>query len=225
MLFPENADKFGKFFFFELEDIFNFVQSYAGATPDDAILEIDISPETALNYVSVADYIYFDPTKSDENLSRDDIEAMENFEKYDYTYHHVIPELFINHNLIDAKIKSGDYHLISPDSILSFQKRPEAYFEKDRNPKTVELAKRLDEIWMLRLKINNLKAGFFDFSEECQKNSIEALKPVTDENQLAAELQRLTAELDSAIKGTISFFKDFAREHEKYMALVQVPER
>ena len=55
MFFPDNVDRFGKFFFFEIEDIYNFVYNYTNATPNDVILELDIDRETALKYLSVAD--------------------------------------------------------------------------------------------------------------------------------------------------------------------------
>ena len=117
MLFPENNDRFGKFFFFELEDIYNFVYNYSNATPNDFIIELDIDRETALKYLTVADYSYFDPTKSGKKYTREEMENLGHLGYLFYTYTHAIPELFIDHNLINEKIGRGDYQLLPSASI------------------------------------------------------------------------------------------------------------
>lgn len=224
MLFPENADPFGKFFFFELEDIYNFVYSFASDEygPDAVILELDIDRDTAMKYVAVADYIYHDPTKNIKKASQEELKKFRF--RQDFFYYHTIPELFVDHELVDSKIRNGECRIIPTDTILKYNSSHPSYYEAERNPKTLELAKKLDQIWRLRGRINELNFNityYGSFSEilNGEMEQAEAKQRALD------ELKSLSEKLDSLIEETKTFFKEFEREHEKYMALVPVSER
>lgn len=207
MLFPENADRFGKFFFFELEDLYNFVVNYSNATLSDRILELEIDRETALKYLSTADYYFFDPSKSGKVLTDREIEKNWQLMKELYSCTHAVPELYIDHDLITEKIRAGEYRIIEPQS-MHYKDRPRAYFEKSRNPKTVELARRLKRVKRLRLRLEEI-ATLVAYSTKATSEKLTVFKE----------------ELDDAIKSAADYFAEFAREHEKYMALVPAPER
>lgn len=223
MFYPANIDRHGKFFFFEIEDIYNFVYNYTNATPDDMILQLDIDRETALKYLSVANYAYFDPTKSDEQFTMEEIENMGNEGDNSYTYNHAIPELFIGHDIINDKIQKGEYSILSPETLLKYENRPKSYYEAHRNPKTVELARRLNEVRQLKQEVNENRFVLNNFDKFGEFEG-GAVAPAQKERWLREKLECLEEKLKAATQETIDYFPEFCREHEKYMALVPIAE-
>lgn len=202
MLFPEYCDRFGKFFFFELEDLHQFVRYYNSWYDKEVILELDIDAETALKYLSFALYSYPDPTLTGYIFKSVD---------------HYIPELFIDHEIIDDKIRRGDYRLIYPKQEL--QEFPRCIYEGNRNSKLVELGKFLKKATLAKTYYTSrLKAhdGTTDFSraESLGINMHDFSEPV--------DLEKLIEVINEL---AIKIFMDFAREHEKYMKLVPVDDK
>lgn len=224
MLFPENIDAYGKFFFFELEDIYNFVHHFSNATSNDAILELDIDRETALKYLLISDYYYVDPTKGSLKLTREEIENIPEDKRCLFVFNHYILELFLDHNLVGSKIKNGEYRIIPGQSILEYENHPNSYYETDRNPKALELACHLNKVREIRQDIRSAKYGLSDSSDRYYKLINGEVEPTEPEKLMLAKLKTLNENLSNAIEDTKAYFIEFAREHEKYMALVPVPE-
>ncbi len=219
MLFPENVDQYGKFFFFELEDLYNFVYNYSNATPNDYILELDIDRETALKYLSVANYYYFDPSRNNKAFTDEEIKNGGNLLKNLYSCSHAVPELFVNLDVVNRKIRKGEYTILSPETILKYTGRPISHYESNRNKKTLELAKRLDNVRKVRQKIRD--AGLEIRILQSEDEDFECKKKLSKTEK---KLKACMDELESAKNDVISYFTEFAREHEKYMALVPAPE-
>lgn len=204
MIFPENFDKFGKFFFFELEDAFQFARFYESCTTKDMILELDIDSETALKYLSVAQYRYPDPAKN----------------KHGYADHN-IPELYLEHGFVDEKIKRNEYRLINP--MLELKGFPKIY-EGNRTPKIVELGNVLNKIIQLKPTLSNNTIWSFQISEYKELGITEFQNEKTDVDLTISreKAESLKNQLESVAKGK---FLEFVREHDKYMVLVPVNER
>ncbi len=204
MLFPENFDSHGKFFFFELEDAFQFARFYECRTTKDIILELDIDFETALKYLSVANYRYPDPTKIHHGYAD-----------------HNIPELYLDHNVADEKIKRNEYRLINP--MLELKGFPKIY-EGNRTPKIVELGNTIEKILPLKNSLSNNSILSFQISKYKELGITEFQNQKTDVDLTISreKAESLKNQLDSVAKGK---FLEFVREHNKYMALVPVEER
>lgn len=205
MLFPENCDRYGKFFFFELEDAFQFARFYDNCSEMDKILELDIDPETALKFLSVAPYTYPDPP-------RDEYGPVE----------HYIPELYLNHRYVDEKIQRGEYRLISPT--LELRGFPKDIYDSNRTPGFVELGKVLNKIIPIKNSLSGNMLWSWDREglEELGIDEFKRKKAIMSVHVSFIKAEKIKRQLDTIAKEK---FRQFVREHEKYLALIPVEER
>ena len=127
LLFSHPEDyQTGKYFFFELPDVLKFAKETYGSRKPCSLLEIDVDEKDIYPNIGYGVYCYPD---------------YENNGSWNNNLSHAIPEVFLPYSVVADAIADKKFKTISIDnkSLLNFH----SLYNKDRNPKLVELGKTL----------------------------------------------------------------------------------